>query len=647
MNKTTNLGLALYDIDDKFAITASEDSLNHNMELIDDAISNSVGKKTPDGGEIFNDYENNKALSPNSTAVGEACIAGSKGFVITNINSDTQLELETTAGLEVGYVCSIYAYYGTTEPYKSTANWDFYSTIVSIDSETAVTFDRLPANIKYVAPSETAKTEYIWVPEHPEAGYYELGVSAYVEGTNNKASMLGAHAEGSDNISGGKYSHTEGRDNIAGYASHAEGANNKATGTYAHAEGCGTESLEQYTHTEGFGTKATKAMAHAEGCSSQANGNYAHAEGYTTKANGMSSHAEGHETLAGSSYAHAEGYKSQAIGEGAHAEGVYVTAPVIASGKGAHAEGIGLLNYQNKAEGDGSHIEGQGCYAKGAIAHAEGDRATAEGYASHAEGTSTIAKGAFSHAEGNGTIAKGEYSHAGGLKTVAGQHAQTVVGVFNNNKVTTLFEVGNGASKDELSNALEVYRDGTAKLPSILNNNIGTDPNSIATKGYVDSIANNGNSGSDSNKMDYFGNVTIEEDETSGHMYVIDGDDGFALLQIGHGAGQFVVKTGNIILQPGTGGIYLPTMMSSDPLDYQYSPGSGIHGPDNIISFGTHNMAANKELDEILQILRGVKTPVWDYDAANKKYVDSIKAQLKAELKEELKAEILAELANS
>jgi hypothetical protein len=39
MKKTTNLGLVLYDPEDKFNITAKQDSLNHNMELLDAAVS--------------------------------------------------------------------------------------------------------------------------------------------------------------------------------------------------------------------------------------------------------------------------------------------------------------------------------------------------------------------------------------------------------------------------------------------------------------------------------------------------------------------------------------------------------------------------------------------------------------------------------
>lgn len=49
MRQTTNLGLALYDTTDKMNITGAENSLNHNMELIDTEIAKTM--KTPETGE--------------------------------------------------------------------------------------------------------------------------------------------------------------------------------------------------------------------------------------------------------------------------------------------------------------------------------------------------------------------------------------------------------------------------------------------------------------------------------------------------------------------------------------------------------------------------------------------------------------------
>ena len=54
--QTENLKLHLYDTNDKFNITAEDNSLNNNMELIDAAISSKAGKKTTEDGETFNLY---------------------------------------------------------------------------------------------------------------------------------------------------------------------------------------------------------------------------------------------------------------------------------------------------------------------------------------------------------------------------------------------------------------------------------------------------------------------------------------------------------------------------------------------------------------------------------------------------------------
>ena len=104
--------------------------------------------------------------------------------------------------------------------------------------------------------------------------------------------------------------------------------------------------------------------------------------------------------------------------------------------------------------------EGVSTTASGSYAHAEGESTTASGNDSHAEGGVTIASGDASHAEGYETTASGHYSHAGGIHTVAGYERQTVIGEYNSNKSTTLFEVGNGTSSSAKSNAFEVYSDG-------------------------------------------------------------------------------------------------------------------------------------------------------------------------------------------
>lgn len=95
---------------------------------------------------------------------------------------------------------------------------------------------------------------------------------------------------------------------------------------------------------------------------------------------------------------------------------------------------------------------------------ADGLNATASGNYSHAEGSGAKATANSSHAEGLSTQANASASHAEGAYTVAGYAYQHVSGKYNDNKSTTLFEVGNGTGSSAKSNALEVYSNGDLNI---------------------------------------------------------------------------------------------------------------------------------------------------------------------------------------
>jgi hypothetical protein len=152
-------------------------------------------------------------------------------------------------------------------------------------------------------------------------------------------------------------------------------------------------------------------------------------------------------------------------GNRGHAEGCGTQA----GGLNAHAEGN-----DTKALGDNSHAEGNGCQA-GNTGHAEGSgtKAATNSYdwIAHAEGLNTEAHGRASHAEGIDTFAKGEGAHAGGVGTIAENTAQMAVGKYNDptrgdnpSSAPLLFMIGNGNSKNDRSNAFEVYEDGSIGL---------------------------------------------------------------------------------------------------------------------------------------------------------------------------------------
>lgn len=170
-------------------------------------------------------------------------------------------------------------------------------------------------------------------------------------------------------------------------------------------------------------------------------GDYSTTEGSNCEASAICSHAEGERTTASGSRSHAEGNAT------------------TASGNYSHSEGSGA-----KASGESSHAEGIGTVSSNTASHAEGYGTTASSPHSHAEGFQTFAKNTASHAEGYCTEAYGKYSHTGGNKTVAWYQSQTAIGEYNENKEGNLFEVGNGTSDTDRSNALELNKYGDLRI---------------------------------------------------------------------------------------------------------------------------------------------------------------------------------------
>lgn len=263
-------------------------------------------------------------------------------------------------------------------------------------------------------------------------------------------------------------------------------------GTSATAEGTSVTALGEASHAEGYNTDAFGAYSHAEGNMSTTTGNNSHAEGRYTYAVGESSHAEGAYVAAFGTCSHAEGYgefqasnitfsctansKELIIASSSADKMRYVkvggtvfyntsngnVAPVtskITAISAVQSDGtykitiskaLSTVDVTNKtckvysygASGDYSHAEGNYTIASGSAAHVEGYYSTASGSYSHAEGDHTTASSAGSHAEGYYTVASGFASHASGRNTVAGSASQFVIGQYNNNSSSNVFEIG-------------------------------------------------------------------------------------------------------------------------------------------------------------------------------------------------------------
>ncbi|MCF6182597.1 tail fiber domain-containing protein [Lutibacter sp.] len=189
-----------------------------------------------------------------------------------------------------------------------------------------------------------------------------------------------------------------------------------------------------------------------------ATGNYSTAMGNYTTASGSSSTAMGNHTTA-------SGLITTAMGDYTTASGQFS----IAMGNHTTASG----NYST---------------AMGASTTASGERTTAMGDAATASGTNATAMG-------NNTTASGDISTAMGFQTKAESYISTVVGRYNlgggsaTSWTTTdpLFEIGNGSSSSNLSNALTVLKNGTITAPSVTNALITTaGAKALITKEYAE-----------------------------------------------------------------------------------------------------------------------------------------------------------------
>lgn len=337
------------------------------------------------------------------------------------------------------------------------------------------------------------------------------GLASHAEGDVTIASGSSSHAEGDSTTASGDSSHAEGKSSTAsGSFSHAEGYNTTASNSTAYAG----------THAEGNGTTASGTDAHAEGMNTVASGDHSHAEGFGNTASGDYSHAGGRANTAGYDHQTVVGKwndnKSTTVFEvgGGNNGGGTITRKnafeVYPDGKvsfdngvtkykltqlngddgyydasdtfhtfggsgglpsdpltavhGGTGNTVGFIQTgrkHNTSIGQNATAEGYNTTASGNYSHAEGYQTTASaGNAAHAEGDRTTASNTASHAEGAGTTASGPYSHSSGYYTEAQYQSQMVTGEYNDNKSTTLFEVGNGTASNAKSNAFEVYSDG-------------------------------------------------------------------------------------------------------------------------------------------------------------------------------------------
>ena len=356
-----------------------------------------VGQKTTDGGEIFNDYENNIA-SLNAHAEGSQTKASGQHSHVE------------------GYYTTASSDYSHAEGCQTTAS--------GLRSHAEGYYTKASGNYSH---AESDGTTASGSSSHAEGyGTTASGDYSHAEGCQTKASGLRSHAEGNSTIASSENQHVQGKFNVEDTDSkysfiigNGEDNSNRSNAfaidwnglIYTNNNENGYDLSTFITTDNNVGQKTTNGgeifndyennvaapNSHAEGRNTTASGNYSHAEGNSTTASGHSSHSEGGSTTASGSCSHAEGASTTASGNYSHAEGVSTTA---------------LGNY------------------------------------SHAEGLNATASGDFSHTEGRGTKASSDYQHVQGKFNIEDTESKFA------------FIIGNGTNDSERSNAIAIDWNG-------------------------------------------------------------------------------------------------------------------------------------------------------------------------------------------
>ena len=211
-------------------------------------LSRVPGQKTENGGEIFNDYVNNKAISQNATTFGYNNLAGLRGFEITSWENNGDGTGFYTLSKALPEEIKI----GTLFSAQISKNYYNYGSITSISE------DRTTIHVdKYIDVSPSSALNVLWFTDYPEIGDIDLGLNAFVGGSNNQAIQDGAVSFGKNNKTIGKYGATFGKDNVAYYAAFAGGTNNKALNERTFTFGAKNEATGLNSTTFGYGNKAT------------------------------------------------------------------------------------------------------------------------------------------------------------------------------------------------------------------------------------------------------------------------------------------------------------------------------------------------------------------------------------------------------
>ena len=472
---------------------------------------NAVGQKTADGGEIFNDYENNKAIGEGTSARGLNTQAGTlarkivaDGIKVLKADDNSDYYQITVSGLVNSDELCIDTWVATDNYIAGTSDLltidckthlsnALYISNIEEDANTnttTITVKRVD-NRNFTAPSmdnisgTDMEEDWVYVPGKLNGQISPQFTSAFVGGKDSVATGFAAVSFGRANVSAGNYSITLGRGNKASYAGVAAGVYNEA-GNGGIALGNSNRALGDAAVATGTNTYARAASSRAGGRQSEALSEFTVAEGLGVRAGlkqGQVVHgkynvrSDSHLFIIGDGSADNNRHDAFAITEDYKV--------LLNGGKVelADTKRVDNILYGSKTLNDtNNEASGTMALATGGSTTASGNYSFAGGVGSKATARSAIAVGEKNYATQQGAFASGINAEANGFGTVAlgygvktinaaSVYGQMAVGKYNLPNAYSLFMVGNGTSKDDRKNTFEVRNDGSAYLETQGNEN--------------------------------------------------------------------------------------------------------------------------------------------------------------------------------
>lgn len=246
-----------------------------------------VGKRTVEGGEIFNDYANNKATNQFATAFG-----GPVYFQANTDENDNIIYNETLFSNEADLVAtneaSGFASFAAGGGCKAIGRYSAAFGRAYVDDNGV-----LKENIAY------GKGSFVVGHGNRAGDTIEDGWFAFVSGWNNKVTGNGGFATGRNNTVTGAHSSVVGQANqVNGNYSHVGGYGNIVKGPHCGVYGKGNNISAEYAFAAGRENIITGLYGQAFGRYNTITGQYATAFGDTCTAQGNISAAFGHNTKA-------------------------------------------------------------------------------------------------------------------------------------------------------------------------------------------------------------------------------------------------------------------------------------------------------------------------------------------------------------